>query len=111
LSQVEAHKELLQAASHADFVAAVLAGGVSSSQIALSGLGDPSEEIRETALSAARAACSGAAAAGKEAEILTALAANVDGAIAKGAAPGSHEVGRCRLKLSNPPPGSQRLKL
>ena len=77
--EVTAAKEAVLEAEHLPFVQAILDGTLPTSHV-VSFMGDASEEVREAALSVARAAVSGDAAAGKSAELLTALAKTVDGA-------------------------------
>ena len=77
--EVTAAKEAVLEAQHLPFVQAILDGTLPTSHV-VSFMGDASEEVREAALSVARAAVSGDAAAGKSAELLTALAKTVDGA-------------------------------
>ena len=84
--QIVAAKEAVLELPHAPFVAAVLDGSIATTAVA-AGLGDVAEEVRDAALSLARAAVSGDAAAGKSSEILSALAAAVDAAVADAAAP------------------------
>ena len=79
--QIVAAKEAVLELPHAPFVAAVLDGSIATTAVA-AGLGDVAEEVRDAALSLARAAVSGDAAAGKSSEILSALAAAVDAAVA-----------------------------
>ena len=69
--QIVAAKEAVLELPHAPFVAAVLDGSIATTAVA-AGLGDVAEEVRDAALSLARAAVSGDAAAGKSSEILSA---------------------------------------
>ena len=75
--EVTAAKEKILEADHAAFVAAVLAGAADTSLVAAA-LGDVAEEVREAALSVARAALTGDAAAGNETAILAALEKAID---------------------------------
>ena len=77
--QIVAAKEAVLELPHAPFVAAVLDGSIATTGAVAAGLGDVAEEVRDAALSLARAAVSGDAAAGKSSEILSALAAAVPG--------------------------------
>lgn len=84
--QVTAAKDAILEADHAKFVAAVLEGTAATSVVAAA-LGDVADDVREAAISVARAALSGPAAAGKEAAILAALAQTIDADVAQGEQP------------------------
>ena len=73
-----AAKEAVLEAEHAPFVQAILDGSLPTS-VVVAAMGDAAEEVRDAALSVARAAVSGDAASGKSADLLAALAAAVDG--------------------------------
>ena len=76
--EVTAAKEAVLEAEHAPFVQAILDGSLPTS-VVVAAMGDAAEEVRDAALSVARAAVSGDAASGKSADLLAALAAAVDG--------------------------------
>ena len=73
-----AAKEAVLEAEHAPFVRAILDKSLPTS-VVVAAMGDAAEEVRDAALSVARAAVSGDAASGKSADLLAALAAAVDG--------------------------------
>ena len=77
--EVTAAKEAVLEVEHGPFVTAILDGTLPTS-VVVAAMGDASEEVRDAALSVARAAVSGEAAAGKSDQLLTALASTVDGA-------------------------------
>jgi hypothetical protein len=76
--EVTAAKEAVLEAEHAPFVQAILDGSLPTS-VVVAAMGDAAEEVRDAALSVARAAVSGDAASGKSADLLAALASAVDG--------------------------------
>ena len=76
--EVTAAKEAVLEAEHAPFVRAILEKSLSTS-VVVAAMGDAAEEVRDAALSVARAAVSGDAANGKAADLLAALASAVDG--------------------------------
>ena len=76
--EVTAAKEAVLEAEHAPFVQAILDKSLPTS-VVVAAMGDAAEEVRDAALSVARAAVSGDAASGKSADLLAALAAAVDG--------------------------------
>ena len=84
--EVTAAKEAVLEAEHAPFVQAILDGSLPTSVVVAS-MGDAAEEVRDAALSVARAAVSGDAASGKSADLLAALASAVDSEA--GGAPGT----------------------
>ena len=84
--QVTAAKDAILEADHEKFVAAVLSGSAATSAVAV-GLGDVAEDVRDAAISVARAALTGPAATGNETAILDALAAAVDADAEKGEQP------------------------
>ena len=71
--EVTAAKEAVLEAEHAPFVRAILEKSLSTS-VVVAAMGDAAEEVRDAALSVARAAVSGDAANGKAADLLAALA-------------------------------------
>jgi hypothetical protein len=76
--EVTAAKEAVLEAEHAPFVQAILDGSLPTS-VVVAAMGDAAEEVRDAALSVARAAVSGDAASGKSSDLLAALASAVDG--------------------------------
>ena len=70
-------KEAVLESDHLAFVAAVVSGDIAASPVAVA-TGDVDDEVREAALSVARAALSGDAANGKASQILASLAKMVE---------------------------------
>ena len=76
-ADITSAKEAVLESDHLAFVAAVVSGDIAASPVAVA-TGDVDDEVREAALSVARAALSGDAANGKASQILASLAKTVE---------------------------------